>query len=335
MKHQLYLSQLCLVIGLFFGTFTFAQTVEVDFSQIHGFGVASDRILMNHILVRQTAENADGLKAEPVVDEIGVTFKACQFGFGGRLLYLMPVVSPDEPPCQIDIDSNVDLSHSHAFSLGFDRVQIENIAVKTFDHNVPEAHEVIVPQNVTFHFDPITLNLEQILPSSSRIEISLDWGRTRLELDAHLTGPAFGAWESYNNERDRFHLYFGNKFADVAVLHVDDNFTKPQFLTLFPPPNLEFLREGVYRFTVHHSAGRGSIAQADAQVRLNLWGGEHSLGEYLFVPPFRGQVKSKDDMESWIVFELQVFNDGITLGPTKQSYEVNVTPPEVRRRGRD
>ncbi len=333
MKHQRYLYQLCLVIGLLcIGTFTFAQTVAVDFSQIHGFGVASDRIHINNILVRQTAENAYDLKAAPVVDEIEVTFKACQFGFGGRLLYLMPIVSPDEPPCQIN--SNVDLSHSHAFSLGFDRVQIENIAVKTFDHNVPEAPEVIVSQNVTFHFDPITLNLEQVLPSSSRIDISLDWGKTRLELDAHLTGPAFGAWESYNNERDRFHLYFGNKFADVAVLHVDDNFTKPQFLTLFPPPGLEFLREGVYRFTVHHSSGRGNIAHADAQVRINLWGADQSLSEYFFEPPFRGQVKSKDEMESWIVFELQVFNDGITVGPPKQSYEVNVSPPEVRR-GRD
>jgi hypothetical protein len=328
MKFQRYLSQLGLVMGLCFASFTMmAQTVEVDFSQIHGFGVAADRIHFNRLLVRQTVENTDELNAAEIVNEIAVTFKACQFGFGGRLLYLMPVVSPNEPPCQNA--SNLDFSRSQAFSLGFNRVKIDHIGVKTFDEFGIE--QVSVPQSLTFHFDPNTLNLEQLLPPSSIIEMSLDWGKTRIELDAHLTGPEYGAWESYNNERDRFHLYFGNKFSDVAVLHVDDHFTQPQFLTVFPPQGLEFLREGVYRFTVHQVAGRGNIAYADAQVSLYLWNAEHLVGEYFFEPPFRGQVKSKDNMESWIVFELQVFNDGITVGLPQHNYEVHVTPPEVRR----
>jgi hypothetical protein len=154
-------------------------------------------------------------------------------------------------------------------------------------------------------------------------------------MDAHLTGPDPSARSTYNNADKRFHLYFNNKENEVATLDTGEfSDTKPEKISIFPPhqknssKNVEenILREGIYRFTVHHFTGSGTIADSDAEVHLKI--GE--LPEQLF-RPFIGEIETIFDepMDIWTVFELHVAAEGtVTVVPIQQ-YDCGINPSQI------
>lgn len=343
MKTKFYLSG---AVFLLLSSFADAQNFDIDLNRSYGFSVAQpwsqfenmsgetpQWVQFNDILVRMPFENPQDATFSIIEVPIKVTFKVCRF-HSGRL-YLAPELTTNNGSyCQIPI--GVDLSNIHGFSEGFDRVRIENIGVKTFDPNVPQSPEIIMRHSLAFKLNPVTLNLEQegepILPPLPPrwIRISLDWHQMPRELDAHLTGPMAP------HSPERFHLYFGepNFHGDVAVLDLgqDEFETKPETVTILPPPGAETLRPGIYRFIVHQFYGSGNIADSGALVRL--WIGDEA--EIHFFEPFYAEnIELPGEMGAWVPFELEVRDDGtVRLWPV-HSYEENVSPVEIRKGSRD
>lgn len=341
MKTKLYLYGVA--VFLLFSSFAYAQNLDIDLSRSYGFSVtqpwSQDGIIeevpqwvqFNDILVRMPFENPQDATLSIIEVPINVIFKVCRF-HSGRL-YLAPGLTNDSPHCQIAV--GVDFSNSHGFSEDFDRVRIENIGIKTFDPNTPQS-EIITIHSIAFKLNLVTLNLEQegepILPSSPPrwIRISLDWREMPRELDAHLTGPIAP------HSPERFHLYFGeqNSHGDVAILDLgqDEFETKPETVTILPPPGAETLRPGIYRFIVHHFYGNGNIADSGAIVRL--WIGDEAEVHF-FEPLYPENIELAGEMDTWMVFELEVRDNGTVMVWPVQSYDVNVSPFDVRKGSRD
>ena len=157
-------------------------------------------------------------------------------------------------------------------------------------------------------------------PPPQQISIGVNWGESPRDLDAHLTGPLAGT--------ERFHVYFSRKQTDVARLEVDDRFTagKPEGVAIFPPPESDRLRAGIYRFTVHHFGGEGRISTSGAIVQLQIGAG----GLLSFTPPLTENIPlSGEGRDSWIVFELHIDEQGYVEVIPIQEYHANVVPGDV------
>lgn len=183
----------------------------------------------------------------------------------------------------------------------------------------------------------ITLELLP-LPPPRQVRIILDWAdEQRLDLDAHLTGPDPGAPPSYQNEPDRFHLYFGNKLVGctdnhcLAEIHYADDTleTKPETITLSPPAGESKLRPGTYRLVVHQFAGTGSLMEVGLQIRLQIEG----QPDRVFTPPPWEQAEGElanDRDDIWRPFKLEVSEDGqVIVTPAKKDYTIGISPAEV------
>jgi len=262
----------------------------------------------------------------------------------------------EEPSCQ---ESQLDLSTTQAFGMEKEThwLKIHSVyryteeAIEDIPHantsieaveDIPHAKTSIKKRfNVAFemNFDNPFLRLEPrweyVISPPREIQIWLDWGEEPHDMDAHLTGPDPSARSTYNNADKRFHLYFNNKENDVSTLDTGEfSDTKPEKISIFPPRhknNLEkvekkVLREGIYRFTVHHFTGSGRIADSDAEVHLKI--GEQP--EQLFTPPpAEIETLSDEPMDIWIVFELHVAAEGtVTVVPIQQ-YDCGINPSQI------
>ncbi|RKZ40207.1 MAG: hypothetical protein DRQ41_09675, partial [Gammaproteobacteria bacterium] len=338
----------CLIFFLLLSGLTYAQEMPaiVDFSQSQGFGglvdenglLLKDQVQINHVLIA-TQIKAPFASNKPTMWQqvpFDVIFKAC-FSDGEESLVIIryrlsgtvEFFPMFEPFCQ---GSLLDFSETQILGI----VNEESHWLQL--HNIRHHKEVIVENtreiitthfNLAFEFNLETLKLEArweyiIPPPQQMINILLDWGENPHDLDGHLTGPDWGLPGSYNNEPDRFHIYFANKNNEIAILDTGEfSNTKPEMVNIFPPYGEERLREGIYRFTVHHFNGSGCICDSGATVRLKI--GDRP--DRLFMPP-QGDFAGSP-MDIWTVFELQVAGNGEVVVIPLQYYGSS-NPSQIR-----
>ena len=137
---------------------------------------------------------------------------------------------------------------------------------------------------------------------SGQFRVILTWGLNPDDLDSHMTGP--------NADGSRWHVLWSNKTGGgVCGLDVDNtNSYGPETVTCPSTGSVGALRNGVYRYSVHHYAGSGTIGTSGAAVRLEFANGT----VYNYTPPSSGWV-SYDDV--WTVFELTVNDGAISVAP--------------------
>jgi hypothetical protein len=364
MNNKSCLYRICLVIFLLSGA-TYAQEKIpplIDFRESLGFaGVVDengvllrDRLRVNNVLVATEvgdpfAPNKSLWRQVP----FDIIFKACSFDEGENFLFIagyrlsetrddfVPLF--EEVPCQ---ESRLDFSIAQAFGMEekIHWLKIHSVYRYTEEavEDIPHAKTSIKKHfNVAFemNFDNPFLRLEPrweyVISPPREIQIWLDWGEVPHDMDAHLTGPDPKARSTYNNADERFHLYFNNKENEVATLDTGEfSDTKPEKISIFPPRHnnsskkveKKVLREGIYRFTVHHFTGSGTIADSDAEVHLKI--GERT--EQLFTPPpAEIETLSDEPMDIWIVFELHVAAEGtVTVVPIQQ-FDCGINPSQI------
>jgi hypothetical protein len=187
----------------------------------------------------------------------------------------------------------------------------------------------------------LPLNLSRC-PPPRQVQIILDWAdEQQLDLDAHLTGPDPGSLPSYQNEPERFHLYFGNKMVGcldnhcLAEIHYADDTleTKPETITLRPPAGESKLRPGTYRFVVHQFAGSGSLLNVGLQIRVLIQTEGQPDRVFTFNPPpielAEGELANDRD-DIWRPFKLEISEEGqVLVTPAKKDYSMGINPAEV------
>ena len=111
-----------------------------------------------------------------------------------------------------------------------------------------------------------------------------------------MTGP--------DSTTGRWHVYYSDENSgDMCGLDVDDTSSFGPETVTCPRAGVTALRPGIYRYSVHHYSGSGTIGNASANVRLELAGGQF----YNYTPP-AVQYVGEDDV--WTVFELTVNANG-------------------------
>ena len=138
--------------------------------------------------------------------------------------------------------------------------------------------------------------------TSGQFRVILTWGAEPSDLDSHMTGP--------NADGSRWHVYYGDETGgDTCGLDVDDVTSYgPETITCPSTGSVGSLRNGVYRYSVHHYSGSNTIGGSGAAVRLEFANGT----VYNYTPPAGGFAGSKD---VWTVFELTVNNGTISVAP--------------------
>lgn len=138
--------------------------------------------------------------------------------------------------------------------------------------------------------------------TSGQFRVILTWGQNPSDLDSHMTGP--------NADATRWHLYYSNKTAGgICKLDVDDTSSYgPETVTCPATGTTGTLRDGVYRYSVHHYSGTGNIGTSGASVRLEFANGT----VYNYTPPALAWTGSSN---VWTVFELTVSGGSISVAP--------------------
>jgi hypothetical protein len=148
--------------------------------------------------------------------------------------------------------------------------------------------------------------------TSGEFRAVLTWGENPRDLDSHLTGPQ-------SDGTNRFHAYYLSKTHDVASLDVDDTSSYgPETITVSPPSGSSTLRPGVYRYSVHHYAGSGTIGTSGANVRLTRLT-TTTTTTYNYTPSAALTFSGSNDV--WTVFELTVDSAGaMYIAPVDSVY---------------
>lgn len=138
--------------------------------------------------------------------------------------------------------------------------------------------------------------------TSGQFRVILTWGQNPSDLDSHMTGP--------NADSSRWHLYYSNKTAGgICKLDVDDTSSYgPETVTCPATGTTGALRDGVYRYSVHHYSGSGNIGTSGASVRLEFANGT----VYNYTPPSLAWTGSSN---VWTVFELTVSGGSVSVAP--------------------
>jgi hypothetical protein len=358
--YKKYFYKSCLVIFLLLSGLTYAQEIPpiVDFRQSDGFGALfnekgeplRDRVQINRVLIATQVQ--DPFEQNRIIWHqipFDVIFKACSSEENEYLQLISYRLSDtfdfyplfeEEPYCHGSLS---DFNHTQTFGMdeGSNWLRVQDIRrySEVIVEDVFGSHPSIVTTrlNMAFEFNLGALIFEkrweedmahEIPPPivfPDQITILLDWGEQTQDLDVHLTGPDPGAPGSYNNEPERFHIYFANKENNVATLDTGEfSNTKPEKVNIFPPPDQAFLREGIYRFTVHYFNGNGTIADSGVTVHLRIG----NQPEQVFIP-HQTEIDHYSSMDIWVVFELHVANDGMVTVVPIQYYDSGIPPSEV------
>lgn len=169
------------------------------------------------------------------------------------------------------------------------------------------------PNNVSVSLSPSS-GVGALRAGSFRVITT--WGENPRDIDSHLTGP--------DATTGRWHVYYSSKTAgDVCGLDVDDTSSFGPETVTCPRTDVTSLRPGIYRYSLHHYAGTGTIGSSSATVRLELAGGQ----VYNYTPPAGNYVGSKD---VWTVFELTVNTDGTVSVANVNTIQNDIGSSSVR-----
>ncbi|RME21933.1 MAG: hypothetical protein D6806_13800 [Deltaproteobacteria bacterium] len=138
-----------------------------------------------------------------------------------------------------------------------------------------------------------TLDLGDICLGVPQLQITLVWSEEPSDLDLHATFPAEGGRE---------HVYFGNlSSADGSVSQNTDDVDGygPEIITAYR------LRDGIWRFAVHHFGGMGTICTSGARVNLVV----ENMGIYDLTPP-SGGCQGENDV--WLLWDVTVSSGAVT-----------------------
>jgi hypothetical protein len=330
MNDKYYLPILWLFVFFLFSHSSLAQP-EVDLSQVSATGLEPNRVNIDKILVNAMIPDPIVLgNLKEVALLYNLDFKVCRFDDG--LLRLIPLLEPEEPDCYVE---GVDFRESKGFGRGNDRIQLNYLWSQTLisDPIFPHHTEIITkPEHMVFRFEPATLHLVQSFEPIIRpnqIKITLEWEDNSADLDAHLMGP-IGP-----HSPERFHLYFSNEINDVSELKNGEIFEQPkqEIVTIFPPfvdPPQDTLRAGIYTFVVQYFSGFGDFLNSGAKVNLQI--GDEPQREF-WPPPFPPLLPGeffRDNLDTWIVFELHLADDGMVSVLPIQNYNEIISPLEVK-----
>ncbi|MHB1123895.1 MAG: hypothetical protein ACYC0T_14390 [Ramlibacter sp.] len=150
----------------------------------------------------------------------------------------------------------------------------------------------------------------------------LTWGENPDDLDSHLTGPT-------SDSSSRWHIYYADQSSGgVCGLDVDDTTSYgPETVTCPATGSAGSLLPGVYRYSVHHWGGSGTVGTSGASVRLEFANGT----VYNYTPPASGWAGPND---VWTVFELTVNQDGsVNVAPVNSITQADDAAVRAPKRG--
>jgi uncharacterized protein YfaP (DUF2135 family) len=140
-----------------------------------------------------------------------------------------------------------------------------------------------------------TLDIGDLCLGVPPVKVTLTWNDQPRDLDGHLTAPG--------DPRD--HLYFGNSTISDATLDTDDTDGQgPEVITLFD------LRDGTYRYAVHHFSGESDMSTAGATALMIVDG----VGIYRENPPSGGS--GVEDV--WLTWDFTVSQGAVTAVTPKR-----------------
>lgn len=103
------------------------------------------------------------------------------------------------------------------------------------------------------------INIGDLCLGTPKIKIALTWDIEPNDLDAHLTCPLASG--------SRDHVFFGHKQGQESSLDTDDTSGfGPEIISVYK------LRDGKYRYSTQHFAGRGTISSSKATVTMMIEG---------------------------------------------------------------
>ncbi|MFH1021646.1 MAG: carboxypeptidase regulatory-like domain-containing protein [Pseudomonadota bacterium] len=319
-----------LAAALAFPCTALADSVDIVFSDVSGFGIDSDTVQINNIRLDIVVVNP----FDPTHPSIQSFYYNVPFDFDPVTLHLVPnlggsISDDDTTACSAATILVTDASTGYpvanaAVTIGSETVFTDSAGSAVFTGLTSGAASVSASASgfvsasrsatlscATATSLGLTLNPSsgEGAVSANEVRITLAWGENPRDLDSHLTGPNDGTAADDN----RFHVYYNASSGEVASLDVDDMYSYgPETITISPPSGSTVLRPGIYRYTVHHYSGSDALNSSGASVTLNLGGTESRE----FLPPADTTGLAGTSSDTWTVFELSVSDAGaITVLP--------------------
>lgn len=297
-----------------------AQGVSIDFANSRGSGIAADTVLIENIRVQVAIPN-------PFVPGTTTTQTATynvNFRFDPNSLHLIPVGLADTTTAgcasaDVQVYNAVTgsanplagasvLINGRTVTTGADGVARFTglpggsvpVSIQVSATGYTSATQAAVLSCTSANTVAVALSPAQGQTDGLRADqfrVILTWGQNPTDLDSHMTGP--------NTDGTRWHVYYSTRTAgSICGLDVDDTTSYgPETITCPATRSSAVLRPGVYRYSVHHYSGIGTIGTSSATVRLELGNGQ----TYSFTPP-PGNYTGSNNV--WTVFEITVNTNG-------------------------
>lgn len=153
--------------------------------------------------------------------------------------------------------------------------------------------------------------------ASEEIKIMLTWGEKPRDLDSHLTGPIW-------NSEEWFHTYFGNEvYEHDGVTYIDLDWDDTQS---YGPETttIRKLVDGTYIFFVHNWTGNydedetttgDSVRLRTSNAKVQIYKGNSIVADETY-----NVSTGLDDEYYWVVFRLDISNDGEDVLVTPINY---------------
>jgi len=159
-----------------------------------------------------------------------------------------------------------------------------------------------------------TLDMGIIYVKNPKIRITLTWGENPRDLDSHLT---------FDGENGREMVYYSNKSSSFDSVQLDTDDTSsygPEITTIAT------VRNGTYRYSVHHYSGDGNITAS--QAILNMVVDQEGDGNTQIhrLEPAAGAIGNND---VWLAWDIKVENGNITNINPLQTYLHNIAASDI------
>jgi Carboxypeptidase regulatory-like domain len=322
---------------------TAAFAVTIDFSGANGYGMDANTVMIENIRV----DTEIGNPFDPTHPELITSYYNVPFEFDYSNLHLVPnlnsSVSVDPTTSCAGLEVYVSDAYTGSPISGASVTVGSSTAISDYAGLATFSNLVSGPAQINCSASDyesasrqVTLNCSSTISvglalnsidgpgsiSATDIRVILTWGQDPRDLDSHMTGPDAYSDGSTTDEINRFHCYFGSRTHDVAGLDVDDVTSYgPETITVTPPAGSGTLREGLYRYSVHHYSGITDISNSSASVSLQVGG-----NSYTYTPP----AGSPGDDAVWTVFEIVVNSSGYATIYPVNTYTADQSASSVR-----